>query len=581
MSKIPDKVGKYKILSQIGKGGMGVVYSAEHPTLKRKIILKKLTIRDKEFRERFRLEADMMMDLRSDYIVDMYDHFREGSSWYIAMEYIEGMSLDELIKREGPPDLSVLFYIMLCTAKALEYIHARGIVHRDIKPSNIYISRKGDVKLGDFGIASSSLKDVSITDSGTAMGTPAYMAPEQFDDSSTVGIKADLFSFGVTFYEALNGAKPFRSERYTELKKEIRRGKYVPFKNYRKDVSGDVIRLMRRCLRIRPFFRPRNAGEVRKILERQFRKKTNTLVRDELAFLVTSGKPEMKKTKQLTEMVLQTGRKFMPAYVIPLFFIMTLSLLALTAGYYLGGRFGLLRISLIPAEQDSSYTLYPHNSERELDGFFSSKGKKSLFLKEGSYRVRVESGSTVLWRSVYVTPFVKNRNPMELAILAAPPEGLPLDIELSVRDRFSGADLSGETDIFIGQEESWVLFNSSRREGLRTGESFHLKFAREGYLEEKYFLTPRYDQILIDLNVLMTPLPATLSIDIPVGDLRINGKKEYFSPRSMSFEKIPGERETNLQLDLLPGKYFITLEGPEGSIEKEVSLKSGGNYNFP
>ena len=215
MAKIPDKVGKYKILSLIGKGGMGLIYAAEHPTLKRKVILKKLTIRDKEYRERFRLEADVMMDLRSDYIVDMYDHFREGSSWYIVMEFIEGMTLDELIQKTGPLDYDLFVYTMSCVAKAIDYIHQRGIVHRDIKPSNIYISRTGDVKLGDFGIASSSSRSVKITDSGSAMGTPSYMAPEQFNDSSSVTARADIFSFAVTLYEAFTGAKPFEAGNYT------------------------------------------------------------------------------------------------------------------------------------------------------------------------------------------------------------------------------------------------------------------------------------------------------------------------------------------------------------------------------
>ncbi|MBN2656846.1 MAG: serine/threonine protein kinase [Spirochaetales bacterium] len=581
MAKVPEKVGKYKILSQIGKGGMGVVYSAEHPTLKRKIILKKLTIRDKEFRERFRLEADMMMDLRSDYIVDMYDHFREGSSWYIAMEYIEGMTLEELIKRDGQPELPLVLYIMLCTAKALEYIHSRGIVHRDIKPANIYISRSGEVKLGDFGIASSSGRDVKITDSGAAMGTPAYMAPEQFDDSSTVGVKADLFSFGVTLYEALCGIKPFRSGLYTELKAEILRGKFPAVKNLRKDVPAGLNRLLRSCLRTRPLFRPRQASDVRRALERESGRATEGQMKERLS-AVLSEKPEAEKARALTEMVLTTSRKAVPLPLIkPAFLAITALSVLILPGLFLSGRYGLLNISVIPAVEDSGYELFLFNSEQTTRGRLDIKGRKKLILREGSYRVRIESGSTVLWRSVYVMSLKKSGKAQALTVLAAAPDSLPIDLDISVRDRFTGKDLTEETDIFIGGEDRWIPFHNAGEQELRTGTPFKFKFSKEGYQDEIYAFDSRHYQTFLDLDILLSPRPAELTIDPRGGKILINGKKEYFSLETLLYQTIPAEGSEPVKLRLLPGTYSLSRSSSDGDIRKDMVLKSDGKYNFP
>jgi len=580
VAKIPEKVGKYKILSQIGKGGMGVVYAAEHPTLKRKIILKKLTIRDREFRERFRLEADMMMDLRSDYIVDMYDHFREGSSWYIAMEYIDGMTLEELIKREGPLELPVLIHIMVCTARALEYIHQRGIVHRDIKPSNIYISRKGEVKLGDFGIASSSRRDVKITDSGTAMGTPAYMAPEQFDDSSTVGPRADLFSLGVSLFEALTGNRPFRSESYTELKQEIRKGKFPSPGRFRKDIPLSLKVLIRRSLSVRPFFRPPHGSAVRKTLEKLSRSKTEVPVEELLSTLV-SGSGKGKKGKVLTEIITPPVRKrgILPKAGWAVLLVMLV--LLFISGLILGRDQGILRMNLLPLEENSAYRLYSDSTAKTIEGHFGSDGRKSLFLKEGSYRVRVENGSTVLWRSLYISPFLRSGKAMELTLLAASPENLPLLLDFTVRDRFSGVDLRDSLDIRIKRDDSWEVFNDSQAKKLKTGSSIQLSFRGKDYMEEMYTLNPLHHQTQVNLDVLLTPLPASLTVGARKGEFRINGRKEYFSPRTLVFEPIPSMGEKSLQIELLPGSYELSLKTPEGDFRERLELKGGTNYNFP
>ena len=154
--KIPEYIGKYKIMGLIAKGGMGAVYKAVHPSLKRLVILKKLTIRNNAtVRQRFKREARILLDMQSPYIVHLFDYFIEGSSHYIVEEYVEGLSLAQLLEKQVAlgTELSLLIFHDACLA--LKFAHARGIVHRDIKPGNILISKRGEVKLADFGIASS------------------------------------------------------------------------------------------------------------------------------------------------------------------------------------------------------------------------------------------------------------------------------------------------------------------------------------------------------------------------------------------------------------------------------------------
>ena len=203
MPKQITKVGKYNIVELIAKGGMGALYKAKHPTLKRFVILKQLTLRGGSgFILRFKREASLMIDFRNERIVQVYDHFREGSSYYIAMEYVEGKSLDKLIEERGfiSNEAAVLIFTEIC--KGLKYAHDKGVIHRDIKPANILISNEGEVKLVDFGIATSKEgDDDGLTKAGMTLGTPAYMSPEQIADTRKVDKRADIYSMGVVFYE--------------------------------------------------------------------------------------------------------------------------------------------------------------------------------------------------------------------------------------------------------------------------------------------------------------------------------------------------------------------------------------------
>src|SRR4030042_5175234 len=159
------RVGKYFVTERIARGGMGEILKAKHPTYNRGVNLKRLGVSGKEVViERFKREAQLQIDFRNDNIVQVFDHFKEGLSYYIVMEYVDGISLDALIEKNRylPNEIALLIFYQI--ARALKYAHDKDVIHRDIKPANVLISKEGIVKLTDFGIATSKdLHDKYLT----------------------------------------------------------------------------------------------------------------------------------------------------------------------------------------------------------------------------------------------------------------------------------------------------------------------------------------------------------------------------------------------------------------------------------
>jgi serine/threonine protein kinase len=222
-------IDKYKIVSVVGEGGMGKVYKAIHPTLKKHIIIKRLSISTtKTLSERFKREASVMMSFRHENIVSVYDHFKHGKSYFIAMEYIDGISLEDLVDRKKriPPLAAALIFREIC--RGLQYAHHKGVIHRDIKPDNVLISKNGDVKLFDFGIAMVEAEaEKELTKTGVVMGTPSYMSPEQIKDAKHVDKRTDIYSMGIMLYQMVTGKKPYPGGFSAETIHKITKGMYV------------------------------------------------------------------------------------------------------------------------------------------------------------------------------------------------------------------------------------------------------------------------------------------------------------------------------------------------------------------
>ena len=212
-SDIPDKVGKYEVRGLVGRGAMGVVYSAVDPALGRPVAIKTLSIADStheaELRLRFLREAQAAGQLQHPNIITVHELFEEGDTAYLVMELLEGAPLSSILRRKKKLTLGQKLSIVDQIAAGLSEAHAHKIVHRDLKPSNVFVLRSGIVKVLDFGVA--KVGEGELTKAGTVFGTVEYMAPEQVR-GQVVTAQADIFSLGVVSYELLTGRNPFRAD---------------------------------------------------------------------------------------------------------------------------------------------------------------------------------------------------------------------------------------------------------------------------------------------------------------------------------------------------------------------------------
>ena len=213
------QVGRYRILAELGRGAMGVVYRAEDPLLNRAVAIKTIIMSTDaeeraEYEARFYQEAKAAGGLNHPNVITVHDIGRDGDMTYMAMELLEGTDLRELMRR-GPLPLRTALDLAAQVADGLAFAHERGVVHRDIKPGNIMIVRDRHAKIMDFGIASVRISDVK-TQVGAILGSPRYMSPEQVR-GQRASFRSDIYSLGVVLYELTAGQPPFAAEHVTQL----------------------------------------------------------------------------------------------------------------------------------------------------------------------------------------------------------------------------------------------------------------------------------------------------------------------------------------------------------------------------
>ena len=224
------QISRYEILSELGRGAMGVVFKAQDPLIGRLIALKTITASvadDPGLLERFRREAKAAGALQHPNIVTIYEMGESDGAPFIAMEYIEGESLAALIERRAPIPLAQKVGYLVQTCRALQYAHRRGVIHRDIKPANIMVTLEGEVKVVDFGIA--RLADASKTQTGTLLGTLAYLSPQQIRGKGGNAL-SDIWSLGIVLYELMTGRRPFQGENHAALMLSIMHNDPVPLR---------------------------------------------------------------------------------------------------------------------------------------------------------------------------------------------------------------------------------------------------------------------------------------------------------------------------------------------------------------
>jgi TolB-like protein/tRNA A-37 threonylcarbamoyl transferase component Bud32/Flp pilus assembly protein TadD len=259
--------GKYKILKEIGRGGMGVVYKAEDTRLKRTVALKfmppELT-RDPEAKERFVREVQAAAALSHPNICTIYEIDEEEGKSFISMEYIEGQSIREKVKNSAL-EIQEALDMAIQAAQGLEEAHKRGIIHRDIKSANIMVAEEGQVKVMDFGLAKVTGASL-ITREAKTMGTVAYMSPEQAEGQA-VDLRTDIWSLGVVLYEMLAGRLPFRGEQEGTLLYAIVHKAPQALRTFAPKVPAEVERVVEKALAKNPADRYKSMGEFLKDLE--------------------------------------------------------------------------------------------------------------------------------------------------------------------------------------------------------------------------------------------------------------------------------------------------------------------------
>lgn len=265
-ASVNPALGRYKVIKELGRGSMGVVYLGKDPTINRSVAIKTMRLDQlddpdhlKEVKERFFREAESTGRLSHPNIVTIYDAGEEEDIGYIAMELLDGMALKVWCRKENLLPVKRVMEIMAKVADALDYAHSQGVVHRDIKPANIMVVKNGTIKVMDFGIA--RLTTSTKTQTRVILGTPSYMSPEQLT-GATVDGRSDIFSLGVVLFELLTGEKPFEAETISALLFKIAHAPHRLLTSIRPDLPASAEAIVNRALQKDPAKRYQTAAEL-------------------------------------------------------------------------------------------------------------------------------------------------------------------------------------------------------------------------------------------------------------------------------------------------------------------------------
>ena len=510
MADLPETIGKYKIVSEIARGGMGIVYKAIHPSLKRHVIIKKLSIRgNNSIKERFKREAQILLDLNNPNIVHLFDYFTEGPYHYIVLEFVDGMSLDTLLKKQIMLSPQTSMLIFRDALRALKFAHDNGVVHRDIKPGNILISRHGDIKLADFGIASSEREeeDTSLTQSGVTLGTPSYMPPEQFDDSHSVDKRADIYAMGIMLYEMVTGTKPFAGNFAPETIAKIQKGKYIPPEKINKDIPKVICKLIKKMTRVKAAKRYQDIEPILKIVDKYLKKYDTEEIRTSIETSLV--------TKDYQEPVFQERNKFFKKIL-----GITITLLVFAGFVYFSWMQGYIhktvlrsfytpvtlsikmpKIASIESDLPIKAFFFENDNkdipeiENARRTFFHHDGKyviKPVYLKPGEYRVKVVTGSYVWWKAITIE---KENFNLNLDFLNQGTR--PLAVQVSAIDSETENPLNAEYKVLINGK--WLPLEENKNL-LTSGSIVKIKIEAENYESEEYSLKIEWYQDTLYIN---------------------------------------------------------------------------------
>lgn len=288
---VGKKIGPYKILNEIGKGGMGLVYKGIHTKLEQEVAIKVLTSQfsqDPYMRERFFREAKIQAKFSHPNVVNILNYLEDDGIIFLVMEYVDGETLENWLKKEGRLPIEKAISVSLSVLEALDFMHSKGIIHRDIKPSNIMFTENGHVKVTDFGIAK-VIGDQGQTKTGIT-GTFRYMSPEQILHEET-GVASDIYSLGITLYEMVTGRVPFSGDSEYKIMKGHLEDKPLPPWEINSNVSTEVGSVILKTLNKNPKDRYQKAKEVAEDLRTAIKKPKEVRILPQI--LITDGSWEI------------------------------------------------------------------------------------------------------------------------------------------------------------------------------------------------------------------------------------------------------------------------------------------------
>ncbi len=550
-SKPTTTIGKYTDAKVIAKGGMGAVYLATHPTLKREVIIKKLLIKrgSSEIRRRFEREAQILIDLSSPNVVRMFDYFSEKNSDYIVLEYMDGMSLDKLLEKQLVLPVPLALTIFLDACRGLKAAHDKGIIHRDIKPANILISRKAEVKLADFGIAGNEKEEDELdkpaaeqpvlkkapssndfaTQVGAVLGTPAYMSPEQLQDSSSVDKRTDIYSMGIMLYQMVTGDRPYKGDMKADTLVRIMKGKYIPPNRIVRNLPPVVCRLIKKMMRANKNRRYRSIEpviqKIRNYLNKNYSKQTRHEIREYLARSVRTSQnleiPEFERRYRIMKPIVSIllliallgtiwfSRILHRTILRPFFVPVSLSLVVPSDVKSESGHYAAdLPVKAFFFENDGkdipqvkgwdgSTVFRPDKEQQNEDLLWLSA--RTVYLHPGDYRIKIVDGPYVWWRSLKV----EKDEPVSLELTFLRSERRTLSIEGFATDYETGEDISSQTKFQMLVGGKWQAVDSVNSASMASGKIFKIRAVCDGYEPEEFGLSIEWyqDSLFIHANL--------------------------------------------------------------------------------
>lgn len=531
----PEKIGKYKIEGIIAKGGMGVVYRSTHPTLKRPVIIKKLTAKKNSTNiKRFILEAKILGELQNPNIVNFYDIFTEGNAYYIVEEFVDGMAVDKILQKQTSVSPQIAMLIIQDACYGLKFAHAKNIVHRDIKPGNILISKRAEIKITDFGIASETSGEDTLTQSGVALGTPAYMPPEQFEDSAKVDCRADIYALGVMLYEMVTGTKPYPGTLTIETLNVIKKGKYISPRKIDKRIPRCVCRLIHKMMRPKAKSRFQSISPIIKAIKRYLKHYDVHSIRVQLAKIILS-KNVLKEIEYIPR---DRRRNRIMAVIVGCVAFVSLCLFGWFEGFFhatlLRSWYTPVEIEMkMPAtstsgsdlpvrafffENDGDQIPEIMNTRRVLTQVSEKKhpeeknarnrtySTKKIYLPHGDYRIKVVAGPYVWWKSFGVS---KEKVLVKADFLKDMRRNIT--VHPNAYDSSTGKEITSKAVFSVLYNRSWIPLEQIPPEKLVSGNVWKFKAECEGYEPEIFSLRLEWLQDVLFISANLVPKNAEIN----------------------------------------------------------------------